>query len=279
MNSLQGTELLLGSKSRLFLQALSLVSLTLGVAFYLLPANLIPYWPWPVKELSVRFLGAIFLAIGLGCWSAVQARAWQRAKILVLVGMTFFVLTGLVSVVRGVTVSSSASTWMWAGYFLAAGIGCLILLSDYRWHRRSTDTHGKTSRLLGARIFFGLQTTVVGVFGAMMVLMPSLAQEQFWPWKVATPSLQTFGALFLATCVATGWALLQRDRERVRVLLPLDAIFPALALVAVGIGWNVVVAETPSVLVTSVWLALYSFVAVGSTMLYVILGKESSVRK
>jgi len=90
--------------------------------------------------------------------------------------------------------------------------------------------------------------------------------------------LQTFGALFLATCLATGWAFLQKDPARIIVLLPLDAIFPSLALVAVGIGWNTIVTESPSSLVTSVWLLLYSFVAVGSTLLYFTLRRGASVR-
>ncbi len=131
--------------------------------------------------------------------------------------------------------------------------------------------------LLGARIFFGIQTSVVGIFGIMMVIVPSVAQDQFWPWKVATPTLQTFGALFLATCIATGWAFFQRDPARIIVLLPLDAIFPSLALLAVGIGWSTIVAESPSWLVTGVWVFLYSFVALGSTILFVTLRKRSKV--
>ena len=128
-----------------------------------------------------------------------------------------------------------------------------------------------------AGIFFGIQTGVVGVFGAMMVLLPGVAQTQFWPWKVATPTLQTFGALFLATCLATGWAFFQKDPARILVLLPLDAIFPTLALAAVGIGWSTIVAESPSWLATGVWLFLYSFVALGSTALFVTMRRLSRV--
>ena len=265
----------LGVYSRSFLLSLSLINLALGLVFYIVPGTIIPYWSWPVKELAVRFLGAIFLAISLGCWSAIQAKLWQRAKILVLVGGAFFSLTGIISVVRGVTVSSATVIWLWTFYFLAAGAGCLILLGEYGWHRKQTEVSAKTVALKPGRIFFGIQTSVVGIFGAMMLLLPSVAQDQFWPWKVATPTLQTFGALFLATCLATGWAFLQRDPSRIIVLLPLDAIFPSLALIAVGIGWNTIVAESPSWLVTAVWLFLYSFVAAGSTLLYIVLRKDT----
>jgi len=266
MISEQQNMLMLPSYARVFLTAVSLVNLILGFIFYIVPGTIIQYWPWPVKELAVRFLGAIFLAIAQGCWSAIQAKAWQRAKILVLVGGTFFLLTGIVSAARAVTVSTLDS-WAWTGYFLAASAGCLIILRLNGWRRKQIETPSIHVPSL-SRVFFGIQTTVVGIFGAMMVLTPSLAQDQFWPWKVAAPTLQTFGALFLATCLATGWAFFQKDSKRILVLLPLDAVFPSLALLAVGISWSVITAESPSWLVTAVWIFLYSFVALGSTMLY-----------
>ena len=258
--------------------SLSSANLVLGLLFYVAPGVVVPYWPWPVKELAVRFLGAIFFAIALGCGSAIHANQWQKAKILVLVGGAFFGVTGLVAAARGVAAASIA-IWIWTAYFLTAGIGCLIQLKLYGWHRKQVENHNSITNLLLIKIFFGVQTSVVGVFGVMMVLTPALAQDQFWPWKVATPTLQTFGALFLATCLATAWAFLQKDPARIIVLLPLDAMFPSLALLAVGIGWGVIVAESPSWLVTGVWLGLYSFVAAGSTLLYFTLRRGFSVRE
>src|SRR3989442_1643259 len=172
INPSKSNDILLNRYSRTFLLLLSGVNLVLGLIFYIYPPFVISYWPWPVKELAVRFLGAIFLAIAFGCWSAVHAEQWQRAKILVLVG-------------------------------------------------------------------------------------------------------GTFAALFLATCLATGWATQQKDPERIKVLLPLDAVFPSLALVAVAISWSVIVGESPSWLVTGVWVGLYSFVAAGSTILYFVLIRGS----
>jgi hypothetical protein len=264
---------LLDRYSRTFLLLLSGINLALGLIFYIYPPFVIPYWPWPVKELAVRFLGAIFLAIAFGCWSAVHAERWQRAKILVLVGGTFFGITGIVSVVRGITVSSDASTWVWTGYFLIASAGCLFLLQRHGWHRRQAETPTSTMPR-GSRLFFGIQTGVVGIFGIMMLLVPGLAQQEFWPWKVYVSTLQTFAALFLATCLATGWATQQKDPERIKVLLPLDAVFPSLALLAVAISRSVIVAESPSWYVTNVWVGLYSFVAAGSTILYFMLRKQ-----
>jgi hypothetical protein len=266
---------LLNLHARHFLLLLSGINLALGLTFYAYPPLVISYWPWPVKELAIRFIGAIFLAIAFGCWSAVRAERWQRAKILVLVGGTFFGITGIVSLVREITVSSDVSTWAWTTYFLVAAAGCFVLLQYHGWHRAHAKVLTGSPMPKGARVFFVIQTSVVGIFGIMMLLLPSVAQQEFWPWKVYVSTLQTFAALFLATCLATGWATMQKDPERIRVLLPLDAIFPSLALLAVGISWSVIVAESPSWLVTGVWVGLYSFVAAGSTILYLTLRKRS----
>jgi hypothetical protein len=266
---------LLNLHARHFLLLLSGINLALGLTFYAYPPLVISYWPWPVKELAIRFIGAIFLAIAFGCWSAVRAERWQRAKILVLVGGTFFGITGIVSLVSGITVSSDVSTWAWTTYFLVAAAGCFVLLQYHGWHRTRAEFLTGSPMPKGARVFFGIQTSVVGIFGIMMLLLPSVAQQEFWPWKVYVSTLQTFAALFLATCLATGWATMQKDPERIRVLFPLDAIFPSLALLAVGISWSVIVAESPSWLVTGVWVGLYSFVAAGSTILYLTLRKRS----
>src|SRR2546425_6820880 len=255
INPSKSSDLLLNRYSRTFLLFLSGINLALGLIFYIYPPIVIPYWPWPVKELAVRFLGAIFLAIAFGCWSAVHAEKWQRAKIIVLVGATFFGITGIVSLVRGITVSSDASTGIWTGYFLIASAGCLLLLQRHGWHRRQLEAPTSTMPR-GARLFFGIQTGAVGIFGIMMLLVPSLAQQEFWPWKVYVSTLQTFAALFLATCLATGWATQQKDPERIKVLLPLDAVFPSLALVAVGISWSVIASESASGVEEGGWSGL-----------------------
>lgn len=258
----------LGRGGRLFLLFLSEINLVMGALFFVYPDLVIRLWPWPVKPLAIRFIGAIFLAIAFGCWSALRARIWQRAKILVLVGGTFFGITSIVSIVLASSGSGGYSISLWTGYFLAASLGNFYLLFRYGWPRKSQDRLGPGRSWRTAKWFFRIQTVVVGVFGIMMLLIPNVAQAEFWPWHVAIPTMQMFAALFLATCLATGWASLQIDVGRIRVLLPLDVIFPSLALPAVGIHWNVISQESPGALVTGVWVFIYAFVAIGSAFLY-----------
>src|SRR5713101_7757826 len=93
----------LGREARLFLLFLSEINLAMGALFFAYPNLVAGVWPWSVKALAVRFIGAIFLAIAFGCWSALRAKIWQRAKILVLVGGTFFGITSIVSIALAAT--------------------------------------------------------------------------------------------------------------------------------------------------------------------------------
>ena len=258
----------LGREGRLFLLFLSEINLVMGALFFVYPDLVIDLWLWPVKALAVRFIGAIFLAIAFGCWSALRAKIWQRAKILVLVGGTFFGITSIVSIVLAASQGNGFVISTWTGYFLVASLGNLYLLYRYGWRRKPQDRLGVRQTWKTAPWFFRIQTVVVGLFGVMMLLLPDVAQHEFWPWLVATPTLQMFAGLFLATCLATGWASLQTDIGRIRVLLPLDMIFPSLALLAVGVHWDVISSQSPSVLVTGVWVFIYAFVAAGSAYLY-----------
>jgi len=262
---------LVGKNSRLFLLILSEINLVLGALFFVQPDVAIGLWPWPLKALAVRLLGATFLAITFGCWSALRVKVWQRGKILILVGATFFGITSVIAAGTGLSQTAGSSIWAWTGYFLVATLGLLAILNHHGWYRRPQDMIGMDSPWKLARLFFRIQTVAVGVFGSFMLFIPELALDQFWPWDVAFPTLQTFAALFLATCLATGWASLQTEKARIRALLPLDAIFPTLALLAVGIHWDVVRTESPSDVVTGVWVFLYAFVAVGSTYLFFAL--------
>jgi len=258
----------LGREARRFLLFLSEINLVTGALFFVYPNLVIDLWPWPVKALAIRFIGAIFLAITFGCWSALRAKIWQRAKILTLVGGTFFGITSIVSIVLAASQGGGYVISTWTGYFLVASLGNFYLLYRYGWPRKPQDRLGASQPWKTATWFFRIQTIVVGVFGIMMLLWPDVAQHQFWPWRVATPTLQMFAGLFLATCLATGWASVQTDIGRIRVLLPLDVIFPSLALLAVGIHWDVISSQSPSALVTGVWVSIYAFVVAGSAYLY-----------
>ena len=263
---------LLGKNSRFFLLVLSEVNLLLGAFFFVQPDAALDLWPWPVKALALRFLGAIFLAITLGCWSALRVRVWQRGKILVLVGAMFFGLTSIVGAAYGISQPGDLTIWSWVGYFLAATLGLVAILITYGWFRKPQDRIYTHPTWKAAKVFFRVQTAAVGIFGTLMLFLPEYALDRitgFWPWQVAVPTLQTFAALFLATCLATAWASVQTERDRIRALLPLDAIFPSLALLAFGLHWDVIPSESPSIQGTVTWLFLYTFVAAGSALLFI----------
>src|SRR5260370_4935475 len=107
-------------EARLFILVLSEINLVMGALFFVYRNPVVGLWPWPVKALAVRFIGAIFLAIAFGCWSALRAKVWQRAKILVLVGGTFFGITSIVSIFLAASQGGGYVISAWTGYFLVA---------------------------------------------------------------------------------------------------------------------------------------------------------------
>src|SRR5947199_4116967 len=137
MSSKRSVEL--GRDARLFLLFLSEINLVMGALFFVYPSLVIGLWPWTVKALAVRFIGAIFLAIAFGCWSALRAKIWQRAKILVLVGGTFFGITSIVAIVLAVSQGGGYVISTWTGYFLVARMGNFYLLERYGWPRQHQD--------------------------------------------------------------------------------------------------------------------------------------------
>src|SRR3989442_15645151 len=126
MSSKRSVEL--GREARLFLLFLSEIDLVMGALFFAYPNLVIELWPWRVGPLAVRFIGAIFLAIAFGCWSALRAKIWQRAKILVLVGGTFFGITSIVSIALAATAGGGVVISTLTGYFLVSSPGKFFLL-------------------------------------------------------------------------------------------------------------------------------------------------------
>src|SRR5256712_5594410 len=108
----------------------------MGALFFVYPSLVNSLWPWPVKALAIRFIGAIFLAIAFGCWSALRAKICQRAKILVLVAGTFFGITSIVSTVLAASQARGDVISAWTGYFLAASQGNFYLLNRYACPRK-----------------------------------------------------------------------------------------------------------------------------------------------
>src|SRR2546428_3131382 len=121
---LQSGPALIPRDARLFLLFLSEINLVIGALFYVYPDISISLWPWAVKPLAVRFFGAIFLAITFGCWAALRARAWQRAKILLLVGGTFFGIASIVAVFQLLNPNPPTTIWAWITFFAGSAIGC-----------------------------------------------------------------------------------------------------------------------------------------------------------
>lgn len=122
------------------------LTLIVGLAMFLLPeragvgswrADGKPagdqWWPWPLwSALNTRFLGALFIGVGIGAfWSAAQ-RVWGQVRGLFPPGLTF---TGLATVAAFMNFGSynqqRIATWGFFAIYIAVFVAGVVAFVRY----------------------------------------------------------------------------------------------------------------------------------------------------
>lgn len=122
------------------------LTLIVGLAMFLLPdragvGTILPdgkpagdqWWPWSLRSvLNTRFLGALFIGVGIGAfWSASQ-RVWGQVRGLFPPGLTF---TGLATVAAFMSFSSynqqRIATWAFFAIYIVVFIAGVIAYVRY----------------------------------------------------------------------------------------------------------------------------------------------------
>jgi hypothetical protein len=126
--------------------AVGVLTLVVGLAMFALPERAgvgtwLPngkpagdqWWPWPLwSVLNTRFLGALFIGVGVGSfWSAAQ-RVWGQVRGLFPPGLTF---TGLATVAAFMNISAynqqRIATWAFFAIYIVVFVAGLIAFIRY----------------------------------------------------------------------------------------------------------------------------------------------------
>jgi len=232
------------------------VSLGLGVALFAFPSLGRSLWPFAIKDLAVRFFAAVFLAVAVGTLLAVRALERRRSlDVLLVMGVSVFGLIALAALVEPGALVASIGAGIWFAVLGVSASGSLWLL----WRRPDPEPDAGPLMPRYLRYHFLLHTVVVLLFSLQFLLVPRFAAENSWPWRVSDPVMRGIGGLFTGVAVGMAWASRQRTWGRVRLLLPVNVTFVAGALLAVGLHWPVIAAESPGLHVTVLWLLLYIY--------------------
>jgi len=117
----------------------------------------------------------------------------------------------------------------------------------------------------GLRMVFWSVAVLTGLTGLTMFLLPQLAGESLWPWKLSPLVSRYLGALFVGVAVGAVACARASDWSQVRALFPPALTFTGLSIVASTIH---VAAFNPERWATWLFFGLYAAVFLAGLVAY-----------
>ncbi len=95
-------------------------------------------WPWPLRtNLNTRFLGALFVGVGVGAFWAARQHTWAAVRGLFLPGLTFTALATIAAFISWSSFPSTRiTTWVFFGLYIAVLIAGTLTYMRYERHQR-----------------------------------------------------------------------------------------------------------------------------------------------
>jgi len=261
---------------RAYLVFVAVTSILVGGSLYAVPSSSVAFWPYSMKPLATQMFASLFLAVALAAGLALRVSRLYSLRILLIQGAAMsglILLTALPSYLPSSYPGLGAFAWL--ALFTIYFAGSVVLLLAIR---STGETDGSVASKLrpipkALKVCLLLHTVIVVIFGLQMLTLPDLALN-FWPWKVSENIMRGLGGLFVGVTVGSGWAYFQKYWEDVRAVFPSYTAFATLVLLAVGLHWDVITAESPGLQVTVIWIILYIFTALYPAYFYLQLEKR-----
>jgi hypothetical protein len=251
---------------RLYLGAVAVLALWVGVWCFFVPWRTDMAIPWQVQPLCAAFLGAMYLSGAVFCASAMCARRWLEVRVIMPIIAMWTGGLLLISFFYMPTFNfTHPPVWVW---FIAYTLYPLIGLGFYGSHRAQPGEHPLDEPALpaGARHYLLLQAALMIGLGLALLAAPE-AMRRVWPWQTGRLMLNLYSAPLLSYGI--GSLLLRRQRAwaEVRLGLLAMAVFTGAGLlgmlrysalldgprlaVALWLGW---LAASTAVLGSLAWL-------------------------
>jgi len=261
---------------RAYLVFVAVTSILVGSSLYAVPTSSVAFWPYSMKPLATQMFASLFLAIALAAGLALRVSRLSSLRILLIQGAAMsglILLTALPNYLPPFHPSLGAFAWL--TLFTIYFAGSIVLLLAIRSTAETDASADSKLRPIpkALKVCLLLHTVIVVIFGLQMLTLPDLALN-FWPWKVSANIMRGLGGLFVGVTVGSGWAYFQKYWEEVRAVFPSYTAFATLVLLAVGLHWDVITAESPGIQVTVIWIILYIFTALYPAYFYLQLEKR-----
>ena len=218
-------------RHRVYLAAVALLGLWVGVFCYFDPS--LADWgiPWLLPPLCATFLGSMYLSGAAGLAVCFVSRRWAEIRSLIPM---IAIWTGGLTIVSLFDLSvfdfHKPQVWVWFGAYIAyplIGIGFL-------WrHRGQANEHPRDEPMLPRWVnayLIAQSVAMIGLSLALLVATPLM--QSLWPWQTGLLMLQLYSQPFLAYGVGSLILARQRTWSEIRAGVIGMAVFTAAELLA-----------------------------------------------
>jgi len=214
---------------KVYLFAVGLLALWVGVWGFFIPERVDKAIPWLVPPLHARFIGAIYFSAVAFTVGGILTSGYANAKFSILISTIW---TGMLFIISLFYLNEFDFThkpvWFWFGaYILYPIIGILFL-----WTNRNLSEATIGSLLPNwVKKYFLFQGIVLTTLSLALLFLPDMMLN-LWPWKITRLLAQIYSSPFLAYGVASVMLSQQKTWHEVKVVVTATFVFAVLALLA-----------------------------------------------
>ena len=182
---------------RIYLAAVAILGLWVGVFCYFDPARADWGIPWLLPPLCATFLGSMYLSGAAGLAVCILSRRWAEIRSVIPM---IAIWTGGLTVVSLFYLSAfdfhKTQVWVWFGAYIAyplIGVGFL-------WrHRAQANIHPRDEPALPQWVKIYLSAQGVAMIAlSLALLFATPLMQSLWPWQAGEMMLQLYSQPFLA---------------------------------------------------------------------------------
>jgi hypothetical protein len=217
-----------------------LITFGTGAGLYLAPVSGGHSFAWPIKApLTASLMGSGYLAgAALGLALALRDGGWPRIRV-ILAPAFVLVTTNLITTIHFFdqfklgSGSGRQQVTAWTWLIVYAALPPAVAVVAFTHERRSGRAGWAVSDPLApiVRQSFVVVAGGFAVLGLWLMIAPGALVDR-WVWKLPPLSASIVGTWLLTLATAYGWAALERDWRRVRLMVVPVGLSLALNLVA-----------------------------------------------
>jgi hypothetical protein len=246
------TTLTLGQ--RIYLGAVAVLALWVGIWCYFVPSRSEVAIPWGVPTLCATFLGSMYLSGMSATGTSMCARRWVDVRVVMPLIATW---TGGLTIISlfylPVFDFSRTQVWIWFGAYILYPLIALGLL----WtHRRERNVHPMDEPEVPewARRLLRIQGSLMVVLGVALLLAPD-TMKILWPWQTGRLMLQLYSAPMLTYGIGSFLFARQPAWSEIRLGLLATGVFTGAELAVTIYHLPLFDGHPVAIVVWILWLA------------------------